>query len=89
VEAKVDISNEKVKIEYPCSWGYTLITELEDAPHHHITHIVQKEYTLSHSKKSGGGKYNSFKLELLVFSEDERVYIFEELKKIEHFKYVL
>jgi len=83
-------SQDKPEISYPCSWSYTVIgtqsTLIEEAV---ISVIGQRECSFNASKSSKGGKYCSYKLELLVHNEDERNLIFEEIKKHKHVKMVL
>ena len=83
-------SQDKPEISYPCSWSYTVIAIqnilIEDII---IGVIGQRECNLEESKVSKGGKYRSYKLELLVHNEDERNLIFEEIKKHKHVKMVL
>ena len=83
-------SQDKPEISYPCSWNYTVIGTdgvlIEEAV---LTILGGRECSFETSKTSKGGKYCSYKLEILVHNEDERNLIFEEIKKHKHVKMVL
>lgn len=83
-------SQDKPEISYPCSWSYTVIATQSILIEEVIMSVIgQRESSLEESKTSKGGKYCSYKLELLVHNEDERNLIFEEIKKHKHVKMVL
>ena len=81
---------QKVVIEYPCSWQYKLITMHEDHTREAILDVINDRFhTLTHSKNSKGGKYISMNLEVLVQNEDDRSFIYEALKAHQKVKMVL
>ncbi len=81
---------EKVIIEYPCSWSYKLVGHEKDAIKAAIHDvIIEREHNLSDSNKSKTGKYVSMNLEMIIQNEDERNFIFEALKKHQNIKMVL
>lgn len=92
-EAKVENINDieqKVVIEYPCSWQYKLITEHEEHTKDAILDVINDRFhKLTHSNSSKSGKYVSMNLELLVHNEDDRNFIFEALKQHQKIKMVL
>lgn len=92
-EAKVVNINdldEKLELEYPCSWTYKVITEHEDHTKEAVIDVIcERIHTLKHSNSSKTGKYVSMNLELLVQNEDDRNFIYEALKAHQKVKMVL
>ncbi|NPA81840.1 MAG: DUF493 domain-containing protein [Epsilonproteobacteria bacterium] len=77
-------------IKYPCNWNYKIITEDEEAMKKEVEELTKDRVSkLSKSKDSSKGKYKSFNLEVLVHNDDDRMTIFEELKKMKPVKMVL
>lgn len=84
------LEGKKLELEYPVSWQYKLIGMDEGEMHAKTVHILkEKPFSLTPSNKSSSGKFVSLTLEVLVYSEDERLYIYEELRKAECIKYIL
>ncbi len=85
-----EINGKKPIIKYPCEWKYKLIG-LKDVNMDEILKelLHAKEYKLKFSQDSKEGKYKSYTLSMLVSSDEERQYFFEEFKKNEYIKYVL
>lgn len=87
-----DIKNkqEKVEIDYPCSWPYKVIGENADLIKIAIEECCQpSEVKISYSHTSKGGKYHSFKALVNVESEAIRLGIFAKLKNHPYLKMVL
>ncbi len=81
---------QKLELEYPCSWSYKLIANEAEALKQAIMDVISKrEHKLTHSKNSKGGKYVSMNLDMLVYNEDDRNFIYEALKAHQHIKMVL
>ena len=82
--------NQKLELEYPCSWKYKVVgaerKALEAAIH---SVILERAHTLEHSKASKTGKYISLNLDLIVHNEDDRTFIYEALKAHDDVKMVL
>lgn len=86
----INARDEKLELEYPCSWAYKLIAGEKEALEKAIHDVIlEREHKLSHSKNSKGGKYVSMNLELLVHNEDDRNFIYEALKAHQDIKMVL
>jgi len=89
----VDILNdrdEKLILEYPCSWSYKLIAGEKELLEQAIRDVInERSHKLKHSKNSKGGKYVSMNLDLLVHNEDDRNFIYEALKAHQNIKMVL
>lgn len=82
--------DQKVSIEYPCSWQYKLITTHEEHTKEAILDVINERlHTLTHSKNSKSGRYISMNLEILVQNEDDRDFIYEALKAHHKVKMVL
>ncbi len=81
---------EKLIIEYPCSWDYKIIGEdptlLKDAVNRICAPTTPQ---IAYSHTSSGGKYHSFNVSLIVESEEKRLAIFEALKQAPVIKMVL
>ena len=92
-EAKVEIINdseEKLVLEYPCSWCYKVIGHHEHEIHTAVKEIIlEKPHTLKLSNASKTGKYVSMNLDLIITNEDERTFIYEALKNHQLIKMVL
>lgn len=77
-------------IEYPCTWTYKIIGQDDVLLRDAVTSCVpNREYTLTASKSSSGGKYLSFRLDVRVNDESERNAVFTCLKGNPAVKYVL
>ena len=83
--------DQKLSLEYPCSWSYKLIAEHKDHIKEALKETISSEriHTLKDSKSSKNGKYVSMNLELLVQNEDDRNFIYEALKAHQNIKMVL
>lgn len=86
----IDLSKEKLELNYPCSWKYKLVI-LETK---NIKIIVEeilfnRDYEVKASKVSTKGKFKSFNLDLLVHNEDDRKTIYELLGQHNDIKMVL
>ena len=83
-------SEQKVLIDYPCSWTYKLIGHEKEAIEKAIHEVIlEREHDLTHSNASKTGKYVSMNLDLVITNEDERNFIFEALKAHQNIKMVL
>ena len=81
---------EKLELEYPCSWSYKVITEHKDHTKEAVLDIIlDRVHKLTPSNCSKSGKYVSMNLELLVQNEDDRNFIYEALKAHQKVKMVL
>lgn len=76
--------NQTPKIEYPLFWSYRVITD-GDLRDKILDIIKEYDHKISFSKHSKGGKYLSFEVVVFVKSDNERVLIFENLKRIAKF----
>ena len=73
------LANIKPKIDYPLIWEYTIFVPLDRNEKELIASTLGIcEHKLTASNKNA--KYKSFKLNLLVRSENERLEIFAKLK---------
>ena len=84
------MSDKKVELEYPCNWNYKVIINA----HCNINHIAknvlgERTYKISKSNNSKNKTYESYKVSLLVHSDDDRVTLFHEFKKEDCVKIVL
>lgn len=74
----IDLNNQKLELNYPCSWSYKLIA-LEKINIKKVvkTIILEREHSLKESKTSSKGKYKSYTLELLVHNEEDRKELYQ------------
>ena len=73
------LADIKPKIDYPLIWEYTIFVPLDrDEKELIASTLGMCEHKLTASNKNA--KYKSFKLNLLVRSENERLEIFAKLK---------
>lgn len=72
---------DRPNIEYPCPWGYRLIGPDERAIRVAVVDVLgAREYDLSVSRTSSGGRYVSLSLRLRVADEADRDAIYEALR---------
>lgn len=70
----------KPDITYPCNWQYKIIGEDREAIVNVVSHTLgPREYILTDSNTSSGGRYRSLSLELVVGSEEERLALYSHL----------
>ena len=78
----VDLSKEKLKLDYPCNWTYKLVVKEQINIITTVKEVVlEREHSIKESKTSAKGKFKSYTLELLVHNEDDRKTLFEILGK--------
>ncbi len=76
-----DKSCQKLDLEYPCQWGYTLIGADQALIRRAVRELAgDREHSLAPSNRSRTGKYCSFHLELVVEDEQERVSLYQALR---------
>jgi len=86
----VNLSDKKVEITYPTLWHYKVIINSHCKIHHVVENIIGKrEYEVAKSNTSKDKKYESFKVTILVHSDDDREALFHEFKKEDCVKIVL
>ncbi len=86
----IDLSKEKLKLNYPCSWTYKVIGKNDNEVKSAVKEILSsREYSLKESNTSKKGKFKSFTLELLVHNDDDRKTLYEILSAHDNIKMVL
>lgn len=81
--------NEKVQIEYPTIWRYKVIGENAKKTREAIQNITDRPCTITFSRMSSHGKYQSFNADIFVHSEEEREKIYKDLKAHKDIRMVL
>ncbi len=72
---------QKLVLDYPCSWSYTVIGSDQARLARAIATVVQERpCRISPAKSSRTGKYQSMHLELVVGDEAERTELYLALK---------
>ena len=70
-------SSCKPEINYPCKWQYKIIGESATVITELVAEIVhERDYSLTRSNVSSGGRYVSMSLELTVDSEERRLELY-------------
>ncbi len=86
----IDLSKEKLELNYPCSWEYKLVVLEHIDIHITVKEVVlHREHKVTASKVSSKGKYKSYTLEMLVHNEDDRKEIYKMLGDHSNIKMVL
>ena len=86
----IDLSKEKLVLDYPCSWEYKLVVLEHIDIHITVKEVVlHREHKVQESKVSAKGKYKSYTLELLVHNDDDRTEIYKMLGEHSNIKMVL
>jgi putative lipoic acid-binding regulatory protein len=86
----IDLSKEKLELNYPCNWIYKLVVLEKINIKTTVKEVVlQREHKVTESKKSSKGKFKSYTLELLVHNEDDRKTLYEVLGQHDDIKMVL
>ena len=80
----------KPEMDYPCQWGYKVIGTEDAGLRSAITEIVQDiPHSVTPSNRSISGKYICLNVEILVLNEDQRLTIYEGLRRHPAVKIVL
>ena len=86
----IDLSKEKLELNYPCSWSYKIVVHEKTNIKKTVKDVVlEREHNIEHSNKSKKGKFNSYTLELLVHNEDDRKELYKVLGEHDDIKMVL
>ncbi len=86
---RIEDFEQKVQIEYPTVWRYKVIGQDAKKTREAIKSVTDRPTTITFSKQSNRGKYQSFNADIMVHSEEEREKIYHDLKKHEDIKMVL
>ena len=88
--AYINEINKKVIINYPTSWSYKVIgkdkTQILSALN---SFFSNRDFEQKISRKSTNSKYISLHISLTVYSEEERLSIFQAIKNMKAIDYVL
>ena len=79
---------DKVKIDYPCKWGYRIITT-HDINIDEVIFNLNWDMKYTITKSNENTKFVSYSIRLEVNSDEQRVGIYQQLKDIKSIKYVL
>lgn len=86
----IDLSKEKLVLDYPCKWEYKLVVLEQIDIKTTVKEVISKrEHKVTVSKVSTKGKYMSYTLELLVHNDDDRTELFKMLGAHGNIKMVL
>lgn len=86
----INLDEHKLELQYPCNWKYKLVIKNEQNINTIIKDILnQRDHNIKPSKKSSGGKFKSYTLDLLVHNEDDRQELYKILCDHEHIKMVV
>jgi len=71
----IDLSHHQVEIEYPLKWKYKVIILGEDVIDEVLECVKGKDYACHAGNVSSKGKFATYNVEVLVFTEVERLEI--------------
>ncbi len=81
---------DKPVIEYPCIWSYKIICTAGISVKEIITSVLgDRDFSLEPSRSSSSGKYESFDVSVVIMSDEDRIGVFDGLKKHPATKFVL
>ncbi len=84
------LDDKKVEITYPCKWSYKVIIDSKiDIGIVCACVLGDREHDCKKSNNSKNRKYQSYKIDLLVFNDDDRHEVFREFKSSDSVKMVL
>jgi len=84
------LEGKKVKLDYPCNWNYKVIINAHCKIDHIVKNVLgERTFKISKSNNSKNKTYMSYKVSLLVHSDEDREEIFHEFKKEDCVKIVL
>ncbi len=81
--------NQKIGIDYPCLWNYTVIGSDESGMRAAIADVTAGAGDVRASRSSATGKYVSLNIAVQVENEQRRIAIYEALRKEPSVKMVL
>jgi len=81
--------DQKVQIDYPTVWRYKVIGENAQKTREAVKSVTSRPTTITFSKQSNRGKYQSFNVDIMVHSQEEREKIYKDLKEHKDIKMVL
>jgi putative lipoic acid-binding regulatory protein len=82
--------DKKLKLVYPCNWDYKLIINAHCKVENIAKNVLgDRTYKIGKPKHSKDKNYISYKVSLLVHSDEDRVGLFHEFKKEDCVKIVL
>jgi putative lipoic acid-binding regulatory protein len=77
-----DLSDAKLDLPYPCRWIYKIIGDDEGALRRAAEEVVQaREHSIALSRRSAERSYCCLNVEVLVYDEEDRVTIYEALRR--------
>ena len=86
----IDLSKQKLKLDYPCNWIYKIVVLETISIKTTVKEIIlDREHSIKESNVSKKGKFKSYTLELLVHNEDDRKELYRILGEHENIKMVL
>ncbi len=72
---------EKLELNYPCSWDYRVMCLMQADIDRVVTEVIKdRDCTIKKGNKSKTGKYQSYNVAILVHSDDDRIALFELFK---------
>jgi len=86
----IDLNNHKLELDYPCEWEYKVVIRTEQNINPIIKEVLKEQkHTITKSKSSSKGKFESFTLKLTVDDENHRKDIYKILGEHQHIKMVV
>lgn len=84
------MAEQKADISYPTPWGYKIIGEDVVLLAEIAEEVMgDKSFTMTEGNVSSSGKYQTLSIDTVVFSEEERITLFDSFKSYDAVKVVL
>jgi len=85
-----DTKSCEIVLEYPIEWRYKTIIEKETNIDDILKPILKERiYKTKLSKTSKDGTYNSYSINVLVYNNEDRIEIYEQIRSHKNVKIVL
>lgn len=85
----IDLNNHKLKLEYPCKWCYKIVLKDTDAKKIAKDILGDRTHSVTNSKVSSKGKFQSYNIDLTVHSDEDREKLHQDFKNHKDVKMVV
>jgi len=86
----IDLNNHKLELEYPCVWKYKIVCQKDKNGNKICKEVFEdREHRVTKSNISKNGKFQSYNIEIEVFSDEDRTGFHKLLGEHQHIKMVL
>jgi putative lipoic acid-binding regulatory protein len=69
----IDLNDHKLELEYPCEWCYKIVINAQENGDKIAKDVLDtRPHTVKSSKQSSGGKFKSYRVDLIVNNDEDR-----------------